>query len=383
MWQKEITGLLVDTRLAVKDLFAVQGYKNSAGNPDWYRTHSEADQTAIALDKLMNEGSTFVGFTHTDELAYSLEGNNDHFGASDNPKKRGYACGGSSMGSAAAVASQWADIGLGTDTGGSIRVPASYCGLFGMRPSHGVISTEGLIGLAPSFDTVGWFARDAQLLSTVGDILLPLNQTEIIETLVVCPDVFELVDASLRPSIESTIERIRPFFKRVVYQRLTGTKFNDLNEVFRVLQGREIAENHREWIESTHPSFTPTVQSRLDMAFAISRDEQRAAKKVQKEFVAHLKNILPTNAVLFLPTTPSVAPEIGEDVSSLRSRLLQLTAFAGLSGSPQVHLPLTPLPQGKRASFPYGFSLLSHRNSDLALLSCVKELTDYWNSEVI
>lgn len=380
MWQQERTGPLATYRLAVKDLFAVEGYKNSAGNPDWYESHPLATKTADAVARLMSAGTHFVGFTHTDELAYSLEGNNAHFGASENPKKSGHACGGSSMGSAAAVASGWADIGLGTDTGGSIRVPSSYCGLFGLRPSHDTVSTQGLIHLAPSFDTVGWFTRDAETLLQVGSVLLPQTTTNIeIDTLVVCEDLFDLVDQDLKDSLKFAVEKIAPYFKQLIYVDLIPDDYDELNEVFRVLQGREIATTHKDWIAEVKPTLTETVTARMKMALSITDKEVTEAKAIQNKFIERLNALLPTTSVLFLPTTPSVAPPIGADVTSLRNRLLKLTAIAGLSGSPQAHLPLLPHAQGNHASFPYGFSLLAAKYSDMALLNCIASLTEYWN----
>ncbi len=109
-----------------------------------------------------------VGKAITDELTYSLNGENIHYGTPVNPKAPGRIPGGSSSGSAVAVAGELADFALGTDCGGSVRAPASFCGIYGMRPSHGRISTAGVFRLAPRFDTVGWFARDGRLLELRG-----------------------------------------------------------------------------------------------------------------------------------------------------------------------------------------------------------------------
>ena len=383
-WVLTNTGELSGYRLAVKDLFAVEGYKNAAGSPDWFESHEVATETAQALQLLMRAGAEFTGFTHTDELAYSLEGNNEHFGKSENPKLPGHACGGSSMGSAAAVASQWADIGLGTDTGGSIRVPASYCGLYGIRPSHGYVPVDGLIGLAPRFDTVGWFARNPTLLRKVGEQLLAKTTNTSSSSLLIDEQLMMLADKPLQSKLELSFNKISKQFKSVSSINLGLTSaYNELHEVFRILQGRAIANYHGRWIEDTTPKLSKAVETRMQMALKITDSEVREAEFVRQGFVTQLSDLLKQNATLFLPTTPTTAPLLGEDTSELRPRLLRLTAIAGLSGSAQVHLPLLPQQYGNEISRPFGFSLLQAPGNDLGLLNLVEYLTEQWNKDLL
>ncbi len=379
-WILTQEGSLAGQRLAVKDLFAVEGYINVAGSPDWPSTHSAAQANAAVIDKLMAAGTEFTGFTHTDELAYSLEGNNEHFGKMENPKLPGHSCGGSSMGSASAVASQWADIGLGTDTGGSIRVPACYCGLFGFRPSHGEISVEGLIGLAPRFDTVGWFTRSPELLHTVAKVLLPPQPVHLSTDLVYDPSLFELVEPSLQSEIERALRKVsRSFDSSTSVSLGFESVYSELEEVFRVLQGRAIVNYHGAWLEQFTPRLSAAVQARIEMAYRITDQEVRDAEFVRESFKTTLLSALDGNKTLYLPTTPMTAPKLGADTSDIRPRLLKLTAIAGLSGSPQVHLPLMPQRQEQKVSKPYGFSLLQTPGSDLGLLSLAKSVTESWN----
>ncbi len=167
------TGSLAGLRLGVKDLFHIAGLPTGAGNPDWLASHPIPEHTSPVVADLLNADASFIGKTQTDELAYSLNGLNIHYGAPQNPKAPERLPGGSSSGSAVAVAAGEIDIGLGTDTGGSIRVPASYNGLFGIRTTHGLISSEYIVPLAPLFDTVGWLTQSADLLLRVGEVLLP------------------------------------------------------------------------------------------------------------------------------------------------------------------------------------------------------------------
>ncbi|MFZ0888721.1 MAG: amidase family protein, partial [Candidatus Binataceae bacterium] len=161
-------GPLAGLTFAAKDLFDVAGYACCFGNPDWLRTHAPARRSAPAIRMLLAAGATLVGKTLTDELAFSVAGENIHYGTPLNPRAPERTCGGSSCGSASAVAGALVDFALGTDTGGSVRVPAAFCGLYGMRPSHGRVPIEGVIAHVPSADTVGWMAPDAEMLGRVG-----------------------------------------------------------------------------------------------------------------------------------------------------------------------------------------------------------------------
>ena len=167
-----VDGPLRGTTFGVKDLYHIAGHRTGFGNPTWLETHPAADHTATAVRRLLDAGARMVGKTQTDELAYSLNGENRHYGTPQNPNAPARIPGGSSSGSASAVAGGLVDFALGSDTGGSVRVPASYCGVLGMRVSHGAVPLDGVIAFAPSFDTVGWFARDAALFERVGRVLL-------------------------------------------------------------------------------------------------------------------------------------------------------------------------------------------------------------------
>ena len=162
------SGRLSGLGFAVKDLFDVAGSITTYGNPDWASTHAAASATAPVVTALLQAGARLVGKTKTVELAYGLTGENVWQGTPVNPRAPDRFPGGSSCGSAAAVAAGLVDFALGSDTGGSVRIPASYCGLFGIRPSHGAVSLAGACPLAPSFDTCGWFTRSAALLAGRG-----------------------------------------------------------------------------------------------------------------------------------------------------------------------------------------------------------------------
>lgn len=370
-WQITQQGLLANKRLAVKDVFAVKNERNSAGNPHWFENAAPMLSTASCVEKLMLQGCNFQSFTHTDELAYSLEGNNIHYGAAQNPKLAGHACGGSSMGSAAAVAKDLADIGLGTDTGGSIRIPASYCGLFGIRPSHDVIAKDGLIPLAAPFDTIGWLTSSAELLKEVGDVLLPKQPIKPVNTLVIADELLELVDPSLEATLLNSLALTKKqFSKHKRFSVPSKQIFTELSDAFRVLQGRSIAHTYRDWLEQPKrlSHFAPAIQARFTMALSLTEQEEREAKKVQQHWQALVANNLDSKSCLFLPTTPTTAPLLGADTSALRMKIITLSAIAGLSRSAQVHIPMPCLANGAL----YGFSLMMSHGNDKSLLACIQ-----------
>ncbi len=374
------SGSLNHARLAVKDLFQLEGYGNAAGNPDWFASHQPATGTSAALQLLLDAGATFSGFTLTDELAYSLQGDNSHYGSADNPHLPGHFSGGSSSGSAVAVAAGMADIGLGTDTGGSIRVPASYCGLLGLRPTHNAVSTEGLIGLAPSFDTVGWFCRDAQLMASVGELLLPKRAATSLPptTLVVCPEIMALGSEPWQQSMAPQMGLLQRHIPGAINTSgPVADLLPQLADCFRILQGREIILQHGDWLEACSPRLTAPVAERLQLARAISDAEVAAARELQGQWREALLQLLPNDQhLLLLPTTPTAAPARGHDAANstlIRQRTLSLTAIGGLVGCPQIHIPaFSVLEEGIRK--PSGYSLLMRPGNDHALLQLATQL---------
>lgn len=206
-------GSLAGLSFAAKDIFDLEGHVTGCGNPDWLASHAAAPATAPAVAALLAAGAELVGKTHTNELAYSLTGENQHYGTPVNVNAPGRVPGGSSSGSAAAVAGALVDFALGSDTGGSVRIPASFCGTYGIRTSHGRIGLEGIMPLAPSFDTVGWFARDGGLFARIGETLLPGHRPAGLPTrLLVASDAFayagDAVAAALQPPLAGLSARL-------------------------------------------------------------------------------------------------------------------------------------------------------------------------------
>ncbi len=355
-------------RLAVKDLFHVAGLPTSAGNPTWLATHDIPTQTASSVTALLQAGAQFSGKTITDELAYSLNGQNIHYGTPENPITPDRLPGGSSSGSAIAVSAGLADIGLGTDTGGSIRVPSSYNGLFGLRPTHGVIEMDNMVGLAPSFDTVGWMTKDLISLEKVANVLLPNNAKTSFDKVLICDNLIDQVAHSNELKKQLAVWRQQGLLTNEASFDI-DTQAWQTSETFRTLQGAEIWSEHGQWIEKETPVFAPDIQIRLEWCATISADDVAVAKQQRKNFTDWIQKAL-KDAILIMPTTPGLSPLFETDVDELaayRNQLMDMTAIAGLAGLPQLHLPVCEL-----NGAPCGLSLVGPQGSDLALIAFAK-----------
>ena len=364
------TGVLDGLRLAVKDVFDVAGHVTGCGNPDWRRTHLAAPRTASAISRLLAAGATLIGKTVTDELAYSLNGENAHYGTPVNSRAPGRIPGGSSSGSASAVASDLADVALGTDCGGSVRIPASFCGLYGIRPTHGRVASDGLVALAPSFDTIGWFASSADHLRRVGKVLLgddPVPTAP--RRLLIARDLLAHLDAPTLAALQPSLEKLRTRFEAVVEIDVCNGDATILMRAFRILQAAEIMVQHGQWIAQTVPSFGPGVRERFAAAAQVNAADVAQAQAVRDGLRRRLVHMLPPGTLLCLPSAPGIAPEIGASAASMedfRSKAMQLLCIAGLAGLPQVSVPVAQV-----TGCPLGLSLMSSANTDSALLDWI------------
>lgn len=368
------TGPLAGLTLAVKDLYDVAGYPTGCGNPAKGAEAGVAETTAPVVQALLDAGADFVGKTITDELAFSLQGQNAHYGTPVNPAAPDRIPGGSSSGSASAVAGGLADIALGTDTGGSIRAPASYCGLFGLRPTHGRIDISGCMPLAPSYDTVGWFAREIGTYARVADVLLgedtralPDGQPAFLN------DVFDLMiddatKASFVPMLEKAAAVMGAFEPiTIAAPGIAPQGLDDWLLVFRTTQADEIWEMHGKWIETRNPQFGPGVRDRFDWARRVNGNERAKAQawSLHSKIKRHIRDIA-SERLIVLPTVPAIAPLAATPVSDLeiyRDRALSILCISGISGLPQMQIPL-----GTHEGCPLGLSVMGPLGSDRALV---------------
>jgi amidase len=326
------------------------------------------------VQRLLAAGASLAGKTHTDELTYSLNGENYHYGTPVNPMAPGRIPGGSSSGSAAAVAGGLVDFALGTDTGGSVRLPASNCGIFGFRPSHGLIASDGVVALAPSFDTIGWFARDAGLLERIGAVLLQQpDGGGAAWRLLRANDAFELTFADMRAELDAAVASIETSLGPAGKVQLFSGHAEDWMMSFRLLQGAEALQVHGQWIENTQPEFGPEIRDRFEWAAKIDHQRLPGAQAVREQVRLHLDALLGQDGVLCIPTSPSIAlpsNAAGVELEQFRSQALALLCVAGLAGLPQVSMPLAAF-----GSCPLGISLVGPGNSDARLLALAASLT--------
>jgi amidase len=360
-------GPLADCSFAVKDLFDVEGWPTGGGNPDWLAGSVPATATSTAARRLMASGATLIGKTHTDELAYSLSGTNVHYGTPINPNALGRIPGGSSSGSAAAVAAGLVDFALGTDTGGSIRVPASYCGVFGLRPSWGRVPVDGVLALAPSYDTVGVFARDASGLRSAAAALFGDERRggAPVEGLVVADDAWALADPTAGTALRLALDGIGLPLEHVDLAGPSGG-LPLWAHAFRILQGAEAWATHGEWISRRMPRFGPGIAARFATASRISPTDVREAGLVRRAAAERLRSLLDGRRVLVIPSTSGPAPLLGADLrlrEDVRDRTLQMTCIAGHAGAPVVAVPLAT-----HDGLPLGLSLIGTPGHDEQVL---------------
>src|SRR5215813_14245287 len=310
-------GPLAGLTFAAKDIFDVAGYVTGGGNPDWRATHAAATHTAWAVQVLIDAGATMVGKTITDEITRGIFGENAHYGTPLNPRAPGRVPGGSSSGSASAVAGSLVDFALGSDTGGSVRVPSSFCGLYGLRPTHGRIPLDGILLQAPSYDTIGWFARDADLFARVGSVLL---QSEIRagrpRHLVIAEDAFEVADQTVQDALRPAVDRVASLIGNCTPERLAPARLSNWSGQQQILQGREAWETAKDWIDRVNPRFSFEVAERYRFACAISEAEVEAARMSREAIIKRMTEVLVDGTVVCLPTTPTPAPLRGERLST-------------------------------------------------------------------
>ncbi|MFT3803582.1 MAG: amidase [Burkholderiaceae bacterium] len=365
-------GALDGVRLGVKDLIDVGGDVTGGGNPDWAASHGPAARDAHCVGALRRAGARVAGKTISDELAFSLEGENAHYGTPRHPIDPGRLPGGSSGGSAAAVAWGEADLALGTDTGGSVRVPASFCGVHAMRPTHGRIPLAGVLPFAPSYDTVGWFARDASLLRDAGQALLSRSKAGSRAPLSLCVavDALALAEPPVREALSGFARRLGIDAERSVYG---DGDWHDWLNAYAVLQGLEIRAHLGPWIRRQRPRFGPALAPRFDAALALDVGLRPYWTDWRANAARRLTRELGADEAWLVPAAPCPALLRNADANrrdAFYEKALALGAVAGHAGLPQVVMPLATV-----EGLPLGVSFISARGNDERLLDLAVTLS--------
>jgi amidase len=367
-------GPLAGLTFALKDIYDVAGHKTGFGCPDWLDTHEPASRTAPCVQLLLDAGARLVGKTHTEEMAWSLTGENAHYGTPINVNAPGRVPGGSSSGSAAVVGAGLVDFSIGSDTGGSVRLPASYCGILGLRPTHDRISLDGVCPLAPSLDTCGWFARDASVFERVGRVLLrddaPARRPG---RLLAAKDAFAYVEEPARGPLKQALDRVAALLGAPEEVVVGDEPLERWMDYFRFPQGAEAWAAHGEWIRRAKPRFGAPIKARFEWASTVKPQDVERARARREEITRRMEEMLAGNAVLALPSAPGAAlprnsaPDV---VDGLRARALPVLSIAGLARLPQVSLPLATVD-----GCPVGLSLIAARGNDTMLLDIAKQFS--------
>jgi amidase len=370
------SGVLAGRTFVAKDLFAVAGHTSSFGHPGWRETHAPSEVTAAALEKLTDAGASMLGLAKLDQLAYSLIGN---AGEGEPPLNSLYVdrfTGGSSSGTASAVAGGLCDFGLGSDTAGSIRVPAASCGLFAIRPTHGAIDASGAIALASPFDVVGILAREPLLLRDAFGVLAAREPRRLasLERVLLPVDCLASIDAEQAQAIRGLADLLGERLGVEIGETSLARFSNDsVADLFARLQAREIWATHSAWILANRRSLAPDVQARLERAELLSRSsekEKEADVRAWERYRRDYDRAAEGATAILVPVMAGLPPRRDASAGELlefRSGSFRWTAPSSLSGGAQVVLPV----RHGASHRTYGVGLLGARGQDASLLDAL------------
>jgi amidase len=324
---------------------------------------------------LLDAGATLIGKTITDEVSLGILGENPFEGTPVNPRAPDRVPGGSSAGSAAAVAAGVCDTALGTDTGGSVRVPASFCGLYGIRPTHGRLNLSGMMSQAPSCDTTGWFARDAATFVRVSSVMLGEDiPRKLPQRLLIATDAFALADPAAAAALQPMVARLRGLMGDTGDVAMAPPGLATWARALRTLQPHEAWQTFAAWVDRVNPRFQFSVARNLVLGAAMPEGERSWAALVREEARGHMRHLLPDGTILCLPTTPTPAPLRGQSISALeplRARITALCCHGGLTGVPQVSIPGAEVDGA-----PIGLSIVGAHGSDAGLIAVARALAE-------
>ncbi|MDE2228192.1 MAG: amidase [Alphaproteobacteria bacterium] len=361
---------------AIKDMFDVKGERTGGGNPTWLAAAKPAPRHADAVKRVLAAGAAIVGKTVCDEFFFSVTGANAHYGTPANPRAPGRLPGGSSAGSAAATAAGACDFALGSDTGGSVRVPAALCGIYGIRPSHDRVNAAGAMSMAPSFDSIGWFAATPGVFARIGPVLLGgRSRRATIKRVALATDAWAQADAEVAEALRAFLGRAASALSALDDTVVAPEGTAAWRNAFRIIQGREIWAIYGEWLERRQPALGPGIAERLAFAATVTAEQARDARRVMAAARKAIRARVPPGTVLCLPTVPCVAPNTDADAATLddfRTRVMALTCIAGMAGLPQVTIPAAQV-----GGLPAGLSFIGWDGADEMLLELALRLAPY------
>jgi amidase len=361
------SGPLAGLSAVVKDMYDIAGERTGCGSPEWLATHPPAARNCPPVQKILDAGATIIGKTVCDEYFYSVSGANAHYGTPVNIRAPGRLPGGSSAGSAAACGAGLCDFALGSDTGGSVRVPASFNGIYGLRPTHERIEHSGVADMAPSFDVPGWFAATPGVFRKVGAVLLDNRGVAAqINRVVVLEDAFAQAEEPVADLLRTLLEFMSDDLPGMAHGRIAPDGFDPWREAFRIVQAYETWQTFGAFVTKHRPNIGPGVKERMQFASTVTSAQADASREVVNKARDHIRQIVVPGTVLALPTAPSIAPKIeisGAELEEFRTRVMRLTCTSGISGLPQMNIP-----GGTINGCPIGLSFIGWAGGDEALL---------------
>jgi amidase len=361
------SGPLAGLTAMVKDMYDIAGERTGCGNPEWLATQAPALRTCPPVQKLLDAGATITGKTICDEFFYSVTGANAHYGTPVNARAPGRMPGGSSSGSAAACGAGLCDFALGSDTGGSVRIPASFNGVYGLRPTHERIEHAGVADMAPSFDVPGWFAATPGVFRKVGAVLLDRGRVPgKIERVVVLDDAFAQAEPAIAEFLRKLLEFMSDDLPAMAHGKIAPDGFDPWREAFRMVQAYETWQTFGQFIMNAKPNIGPGIRDRMEFAATVTKAQADAAYAVCAKAHEHIRRVATPGTILALPTAPSIAPPVGmpsAELEDVRVKVMRLTCTAGLGGLPQMSIPA-----GTISGCTVGLSVIGWAGGDEALL---------------
>lgn len=366
-------GPLAGLTVAIKDMYDIAGERTGGGSPQWLAAQPVATRHADAVQRLLDAGATVIGKTVCDEFFYSITGANAHYGTPVNPRAPGRLPGGSSAGSAVATAGGACDFALGSDTGGSVRVPAALNGIYGIRTTHGRLDGTGAMQMAPSFDSIGWFASGPGVLRRVGAAMFPNAAPQVaVRRLLLATDTCAQADEGVNRVLQRFLRRVRGLIPAPEPFELFGLSIEAWRTAFRVLQAYEVWRTFGTFITAHRPPLGPGIRERMEYAASVGEADAVRARAFVAELRAELRTRIAPGTIVCLPTVPCISPRMDAPVAELdrfRTRIMSLVCPGGLGGLPQVTLPA-----GTVDGCPVGVSFMGWANGDETLLDLAVRL---------
>lgn len=369
------SGAVDGLRVAVTDLFTIEGQRIGAGNPAWLGQAVPETTTADSVARLLALGATVTGIAQTVGFGFGHSGINTAYGTPPNPAAPGRVPGGATSGASTAVARRTATVGLGPDTTGSIRIPAAYQGLYGFGPTHGSVSTVGLMPLSRTFDTVGWVCADAAALTRVGDALLPQSPEAPIDAAVTSPGLLAIADDAVQPAIRAALAQWkRSGLPPLAEEELDIAALPDWYDAVVAVQGYEAWQQYGGWVSTATGSISDEARVNFLAASTVSEStyerslaEVRAAGEAVRDFVG--------SRVLLLPTTGSVAPSAADDPESIHLAATLRTTGLLITVATVAGLPVATVPVASADGRPVGLSAIGPAGRDRDVLTLAARMS--------